>query len=68
MWAYLVLSVSCIMVSCAYLQILLSIFGVSLHWLFIGLLLMGLIFALAHKDTAIALVHTVPENENNSNG
>jgi len=48
--AYLMLSVSCIMVSCAYLQILLSIFGVTLHWLFIGLLLMGLIFALAHKD------------------
>ncbi|MBU4437934.1 MAG: APC family permease, partial [Firmicutes bacterium] len=48
--AYLVLSVSCIMVSCAYLQILLSIFGVGIHWLFIGLLLMGLIFALAHKD------------------
>ncbi|MBI4856780.1 MAG: APC family permease [Acetobacterium woodii] len=48
--AYLVLGVSCIMVSCTYLQILLSIFGVAIHWLFIGLFLMGLIFALAHKD------------------
>ena len=48
--AYLVLSVSCIMVSCAYLQIVMSIFGVAIHWMFIGLLLMGVIFALAHKD------------------
>lgn len=48
--AYLVLSVSCIMVSCAYLEILLSIFGITIHWLFIGLLLMGMIFGLAHRD------------------
>jgi amino acid transporter len=48
--AYLVLSVSCIMVSCTYLEILLNIFGITIHWLFIGLFLMGLIFALAHKD------------------
>lgn len=50
--AYLMLSVSCIMVSCTYLQILLSILGVTIHWLFIGLLLMGLIFALVHKNAA----------------
>ena len=48
--AYLVIGVSCIMVSCAYLQILLGIFGIAMHWLLIGLFLMGLIWALAHKD------------------